>query len=365
MEFGTVASTFPPISDASRTVKRVEEKGYDSVWFPDHLMGWYPHDLWMEMPFALRYPSCHMFYDAFCSLCYVAPLTERIKLGISVTEVFRRHPAVLLQQAVTANHASNGRFILGIGAGEAENIVPYGIEFKNPVSRLEEALKLINIMLKSNYGEKINFNGKFYRFKDAVFDIKPISKIPIWIGAHGDKMLRITAKYADGWIPTNMPLDIYREKLKKLELYAKEEGRDPSEIRKAMFTHLVIDERREDVENLLKKPALKIYSLLMSSELYEMLGYKHPFGKFYGLTDYIPTRYTKNQIINALEKIPIEIVRKTFICGTVEDVVQELDKYANIGVEHIVIWNLTYFGDPSKIKSSYNLIDEVVKHFKS
>lgn len=110
MQFGTVAPTFPPIEEARKTARRLEEKGYSSLWFADHLMGWYPHELWKETPFAMKYPSCHMFFDPFSGICYAASAAEKMWFGTSVTEVFRRHPAVLLQQAVTANHATGGRF---------------------------------------------------------------------------------------------------------------------------------------------------------------------------------------------------------------------------------------------------------------
>ncbi|WP_456468429.1 LLM class flavin-dependent oxidoreductase, partial [Archaeoglobus sp.] len=363
MEFGTVAPTFPPISEAARVAKRLEEKGYAALWFADHLMGWYPHDLWKETPFAQRYPSCHMFYDAFCEICYAASETTKIKFGTSVTEVFRRHPAVLLQQAVTANHATKGRFILGIGAGEAENIVPYGIEFEKPVARLEEALQLIRIMLETDYGETINFEGKFYRLKDAVFDLKPVGEMPIWVGAHGDRMLKLTAKYANGWLPTTLPPETYAERAEKLDKYAKEFGRDPDEITKALFASVVIDESEEEVMRLLRTPILKVHALLLPSEFYEMLGYKHPFGKFYGLLDYIPTKYTKEKILEAAAKVPDEVSRIAFIAGTPDQVREVFEKYEKLGCEHIVIWNLTYFGDVTKIKQSYELIDEVVSGF--
>ncbi len=363
MEFGTVAPTFPPIDEVGKTAKRLEEKGYDAIWFPDHLMGWYPNDLWKETVFATRYPSCHMFYDPFCSICYSAPFTTKIKFGTSVTEVFRRHPAVLLQQAVTADHATEGRFILGIGAGEAENIVPYGIEFSKAASRLEEALELIKIMLSTDYGETIDFDGKFYKLNKAVFDLKPVGELPIWIGAHGNKMLKITAKYGDGWLPTNMPPKIYEERAKKLEAYAKEFGRDANDIKKAIFVSLVIDEKREEIERLLKTPILKIHALLLPHSYYEALGYEHPLGKFYGLLDYIPTKFTKEEIVSAISKVPDEVVKLAFVAGTVEEVIDQFERYVKIGVEHIVIWNLTYFGDVSKIKTSYALIDEVMRHF--
>jgi phthiodiolone/phenolphthiodiolone dimycocerosates ketoreductase len=364
MQFGTVAPTFPPIEEARKTAKRLEEKGYSSLWFADHLMGWYPHKLWEETPFAMRYPSCHMFFDPFCEICYAADSTEKMKFGTSVTEVFRRHPAVLLQQAVTANHATNGRFILGIGAGEAENIVPYGIKFEKPVARLEEALQLMKIMLESDYGEKINFEGKFYRFEDAVFDLKPIGEMPIWIGAHGDRMLKLTAKYADGWLPASLPPETYAERAEKLEKYAKNVGREAEQITKALFASVVIDEKNSEVEKLLKTPILKIHALLLHHEFYEKLGYRHPFGKYYGLLDYIPTKFTKEEIVDAVSRIPDEVVKLAFVSGTSEEIIQTFDEYAKLGVEHIVIWNLTYFGDASKVRSSYALIDEVIGHFR-
>ncbi len=363
MKFGTVAPTFPPIDEIPRTAKRLEEKGYSSLWFPDHLMGWYPHELWKESVFGKLFPSCHMFYDAFCAICYASCSTERIKLATGVTDALRRHPAVLLQQAVTADHASKGRFILGIGAGEGENTIPYGIEMRKPVTRLEEALELMKIMLETDYGEEINFEGRFFKLKKAVFDLKPINKIPVWIGAHGERMLKITAKYADGWLPSTMPPKMYSEKVEILERCCKKEGRDSAEIEKGLFVSLVIDEKREEVDRLLKQPILKVNSLLLPSEYFRMVGYQHPFGDFYGLLDYIPTEYSKEDILAALNDIPDEVVRLAFVSGTAEDVIQTFDEYSKAGVEHIVLWNLTYFGDVSKIKSSYQLIDEVIRHF--
>jgi phthiodiolone/phenolphthiodiolone dimycocerosates ketoreductase len=362
MKFGTVAPTFPPIEEIRKTAKRLEEKGYDSLWFPDHLMGWYPHELWKESVLALRYPSCHMFYDAFCAISYAASVTEKIKLGTGVTDVLRRHPAVLLQQAVTADHASDGRFILGIGAGEGENILPYGIDFDKPVSRLEEALELMKLMLESEYGEEINFEGRFFSFKKAVFDLKPLKKIPIWIGAHGERMLRLTAKHGDGWLPSSMPLELFSEKVELLDRFCKDYGRE-GEIEKALFVSLVIDEKEEEIDRILSNPLLKIHSLLLPPDYFRMVGLDHPLGDFYGLLDYVPTHYSKDGILRILDRIPLKAVKLAFISGTPEEVVQTFDSFANMGVEHFVLWNLTYFADVSKIKSSYQLIDEVMGHF--
>jgi phthiodiolone/phenolphthiodiolone dimycocerosates ketoreductase len=362
MKFGTIAPTFPPIEEIQKRAKRLEEKGYDSLWFPDHLMGWYPHELWKESVFARLFPSCHIFFDPFCAISYASCFTEKIKFGVGVTDVLRKHPAVLLQQAITANHASKGRFILGIGAGERENTTPYGINFEKPVSKLEEALELMKIMLGSDYGEEINFQGKFFTLDRAVFDLKPLKRVPIWIGAHGERMLKLTAKYGDGWLPGSMPLELYSEKAEKLENFCREYGRE-DRIERGLFVSLVIDEKREGVDRILSNPLLKIHSLLVPPEYFKKFGLEHPLGDFYGLLDYIPTHYSRERILGILKNVPLKAVKLALISGTPEEVIQTLESFVAAGVEHFVLWNLTIFGDATKIKLSYHLIDEVMRHF--
>ncbi len=363
MKFGIVAPTFPPINNLIRIAKRIEEKKYyDSFWFSDHLMGWYPQSIWTPDITALanRFPSPHMFFEPFTSMGYVAAKTHRIKLGVGVTETFRRHPAVLLQEAVTVDHASNGRIILGLGAGEAENVVPYGIKFKNHASRLKESLEIIKLLIDSDIGETINFNGKFFKLENAVFDIKPVSDLPIWIGAHGDMMLKICAKYADYWFPTMLNPIEYSERANKLDKYADSEGR---QVKKALYATLIVDETEKEVSRLLDAPLLKIHALLLHHKIYEKYGYRHPFGKYYGLIEYIPTKFKREDILKVIAEIPKEIVKNAFLYGTPDQIIQKLEEYEKAGLDYVVFWNLTYFGDADKIRISYNLIDEIVKNF--
>jgi phthiodiolone/phenolphthiodiolone dimycocerosates ketoreductase len=156
---------------------------------------------------------------------------------------------------------------------------------------------------------------------------------------------------------------MYAERKEKLNKFAREFGREPEDIENAIFVSLIVDEKKSEVERLLNNTILKIHALLIPSEFYEMLGYKHPFGKFYGLLDYIPTKYTKEQILEAVKDVPDEIMNLVYIAGTPEEIIQKFDEYAKIGVEHMILWNLTYFGDVTKIKSSYALIDEIKSHF--
>jgi len=95
LKFGTVGPTFPPIDRIPQTAKRLEERGYDSIWFPDHLMGWYPQTIWTKDivgDFALFSP--HIFFETTLSMALAASSTSKLLIGSSVTEPIRHHPAM-------------------------------------------------------------------------------------------------------------------------------------------------------------------------------------------------------------------------------------------------------------------------------
>ncbi len=369
MKIGVVAPTFPPIENVIRVVRRVEEKGYDSVWWPDHLMGWYPQSIWETSVTGLAafQESPHIFLEPTTTISFASSFTQRIHLGIAVTDVIRRNPATLAQTAVTLTHISRGRFILGLGAGEAENVVPYGLTYEKIVSRLEEALKIIRLLWEPREKKKINFKGRFWMLKDAVFDLKPYRNTypPIWIGGQGEKMLKLTGESGDGWIPVDLTVEEYREKLKIILESARKAGRRKSDVEKSLFASVVIDESRKECSRIMNSPLIKARALIYPSRVYEKHGYEHPLGKnFYGLTDYIPSKLTRKEALKAIEAVPKEIIEERYLHGSPNDVVEKLCEYEKIGVQHVVLWNETYFGDYGKVKSSYHCIDKVLNYFK-
>jgi phthiodiolone/phenolphthiodiolone dimycocerosates ketoreductase len=127
-------------------------------------------------------------------------------VGVSVTDAGRRNPAVTAQAAATLHLLTGGRAILGIGTGEREGNEPYGVEWSKPVTRLEEALATIRALWNSG-GELISRDSPYFPLHDAVFDLPPYKgKWPeIWVASHGPRMLRITSRYADAWVPALIP----------------------------------------------------------------------------------------------------------------------------------------------------------------
>ena len=116
-----------PVEKLLRIAQVNEEAGFDSLWIPDHLL-FIPHGIVPE---------------AWSTLAAVAVATKKATLGTCVSDPHRHHPAVLAQKVATVDRISGGRAILGIGAGEAMNVVPFGIDWNRPVSKLVEAVKII------------------------------------------------------------------------------------------------------------------------------------------------------------------------------------------------------------------------------
>jgi len=292
--------------------------------------------------------------------------TKKVFLGTSVTETVRHHPALLAHMIITLDHFSKGRIILGIGAGEGENILPYGIEWEKPVSRLEESINVIKLLWKEE--KKIDFNGKFWKLKDAVLSLKPIKKNrppPIWIGAHGPKMLELTGKIGDGWLPFNLNPEKYKESLEQIQTSAKNHGRNPDDITSGIELVVIIDEKPEECDRLIEHPLLKNQMLTLDNDAFKEYGISHPLGEnFYGGLDYIPTRYDRKTLLEAFEKIPLEMCKDYAISGTPDEIIGKLEKYAKIGAKHIVMFNYTPICDLFKLETSYTCVKKVLDYFK-
>jgi alkanesulfonate monooxygenase SsuD/methylene tetrahydromethanopterin reductase-like flavin-dependent oxidoreductase (luciferase family) len=126
-----------------------EEAGFNSVWSGDGLVYFPPSTI----------------PEAWTILTAAAVSTKKVLLGTCVTDPHRYHLAVLAQRLATIDQLFDGRVILGLGAGMAMNLEPFGIRWNKPVSRLAEAVK---IMRRLWAGEKFSYDGEFWKFKDVV-----------------------------------------------------------------------------------------------------------------------------------------------------------------------------------------------------
>jgi phthiodiolone/phenolphthiodiolone dimycocerosates ketoreductase len=238
-----------------------------------------------------------------------AVLTRNVPIATSVVDTVRRHPSSLAQTALTIQHLSRGRFILGLGCGETENTVPYGFDFSKPVSRFEESLQVIRLLWESE--GPVDFKGRFYELRHARLDTEPFEgRFPeIWIAANGPRMLDLAGRYANGWWPVGAytPED-YAAKLQVLRRSAERAGRDPMAIVPAFIQTCLIGDDAE-LAQILEAPLIKAHVLMIPAELMAAHGFEHPLGESWrGYQDIVPGLLPRERIVAMLAKVDVESI---------------------------------------------------------
>ena len=202
----------------------------DGGWLFDHF---YPI-------YADRSGPC---FEGGTALSYLAGRTRRLRLGLMVTGMPYRHPAVLANMAATFDVVSGGRLDLGLGAGwNQEEADAYGIELL-PIGRrmnqFEEGCEVVHRLLTQT---QTRFEGEYYQLKEARCEPKPVQqpRPPITIGGLGEKRtLRIAARFAEDWNFPYGDAESFAHKANVLREHCAAVGRDPSEI--TLSVHLPVD----------------------------------------------------------------------------------------------------------------------------
>ncbi|MDE1854010.1 MAG: LLM class flavin-dependent oxidoreductase [Thaumarchaeota archaeon] len=215
--------------------KEAESLGYESLWSPDHFM----------------LGKNGMMLEVWTTLSALSQVTSKVKLGTWVANNVYRNPALVAKMASSLALMSDGRFILGYGAGWYQHEhAAYGYDFPAPgvrVDMMKEGVEIIRGMMK---GGKFSYNGKYYRVKDAVDEPVPPKKVPLMIGGWGKRILTMAAKYADEWdIGAEPTYEEYQKRVEFIEKELRKAGRKPDDVKKCMHVHLLIakddDELRE------------------------------------------------------------------------------------------------------------------------
>ena len=171
-------------------------------------------------------------FEATALIGALAGATQRVRLGTLVLGATYRHPAVLASWAATIDHASEGRLLLGIGAGWQENEhQQYGIGLGGPRERLDRFDEYAQVLLGLLRAPRTTVRGQHYEVVDAISEPKPVQQpLPILIGGKGDRMLRLVARYADEWNMWGLA-PVIAERRAALDRACERAGRDPAEIR--------------------------------------------------------------------------------------------------------------------------------------
>src|SRR5262249_10807110 len=163
-----------------------EESGFDSIWLGDHML--YRGDGRPE-----RGP-----WDVWTTLAALAASTERVRLGPLVASTAFHPPGLIARMAAAIDEVSGGRFVLGVGAGWNETeFRAFGIPYDRRVARFEEAFTIIRRLLA---GERVTFDGTYYRVEDALLLPPPARRVPLMVGSAGPRIVGFPSPHADWWI---------------------------------------------------------------------------------------------------------------------------------------------------------------------
>jgi probable F420-dependent oxidoreductase len=191
MKFSVWPMYSRPWDELISFARHAEAGGWHCLWYADHYMG----------NTGTAEISDEGGLECWAAIAALAGATSTIRLGTLVAPTTVHHPAILANRAASIDRISNGRLILGIGAGwQINEHAAYGIELFEPgdrVTRFDEAIQILRSMLSQ---PRTTFAGKHFTITDAPCEPKPVQQpLPILVGTSGPRMSRIAARHADEW----------------------------------------------------------------------------------------------------------------------------------------------------------------------
>jgi F420-dependent oxidoreductase-like protein len=306
-------SAGPPVG-VEEAIAVAEDLGFDSIWTSE------------------AYGS-----DAFTPLAWWGAKTRRVKLGTAIAQISARAPASTAMTAMTLDHLSGGRLILGIGASGPQVVEGwYGQAYPRPLERTREYVAILRKVFARE--EPVQFRGKHYQLpypggmglgkplKSTIHPLRP--GIPIYLAAEGPKNVALAAEIADGWLPLFIsPRNdkFYRDAL--AEGFARPGARrKPEEFEAACIVPIVVNDDVETAANAVR-PMLALYVGGMGArganfhyDAVARIGYEAECARIQDL-------YLQGKRGEAMAAIPLKMVEDVALVGPVEKIRDELPKW--------------------------------------
>lgn len=267
-----------------------EELGYDAVWTPE---------LWGS--------------HAFVRVAELAHHTEEIRLGTAIVNVYSRTPAVLAMAASSLDRVTDGRFTLGLGVSTPKAIEDlHGLEFDRPARRAHETLSLLR---QFTDGEgRVEYDGELI----SVADFPALdADVPFYYAALGSANRRVTGRFADGWIPHNVPFQRLEDSFELVADTAREAGRDPDEIEVAPYVPAAVSDDPTAARDAIRG---HVAYYVGSGE-----GYRRAVGTVYpDEADRIANAWRNGDRADAAQAVTDEMVDDLGVAGTAEDARERL-----------------------------------------
>jgi len=295
-QYGLLLPHFGPHASKDKVIegaKTAERLGFDSVWVRDHLV-FHPHG--ME-------GTDNTFIDPFVVLSAIGAVTSKIQLGFG-SLIPHRHPLLLSLMINSLEYMVGRRLLLSLGIGNFQ--VEFDALGMKDWPRDEVAAEQVEILRKSWTHDHFNHDGKFYKNAEIGFKPRVAKPIPIWYAGATPASVRRALAYCDGWFPGRITLDTYKKRVEKLRTDAPAMGKPRLTEGCIPITSIDVDRdtalRKVNVQGLLKNANEQKFWVKPAS------------GSFQTWQD----------------------LAGSFMVGSPDDIVKDVEKYLEVGIDHIV-----------------------------
>ena len=224
------------MADLRVTAAHAEAAGVDGLWFPEHVV--FFRNYQSSYPYAddgaLRFGRRAGLYDPLVAATVAAGSTSTLRVGTAILIVPERNPVVLAQEIAAVDHASDGRFDLGIGIGwSREEFDALGIAWERRAERTDDYIAAMQSLWRD---ELVTHASEFVRFADVIAEPKPVQSPhpPIWVGGGRGAAMRRTARLGHGWLGWQVPEAEIADAMTELDLACEAEGRDPATVARTL-----------------------------------------------------------------------------------------------------------------------------------
>jgi phthiodiolone/phenolphthiodiolone dimycocerosates ketoreductase len=222
------------------------------------------------------------------------------------------------------------------------------------VARLEEALAIIRRLWESN-GDPVDYDGTFWTLRDAVFRLPLYRGRPprLFVAAHFPRMLRLTGRFADGWLPgQKVSATEYQSRLKVIATARAEASRSHADFLPTQTLLVALGDTRAAVlERAMRSPVAAAMTLGAPGAAWSARGLVHPLGADHGgFLDLVPTRVTAADVDRALATMRPELLTSQLYIGNVDQIVEEVAPLVGAGCRHFIVANVgaSFMGDGAR-----------------
>lgn len=274
--------------------------------------------------------------ETIAPLAYLAPLTERIRLGTGIMQITARVPAMTAMTALTMARLTNDRFVLGLGVSGPQVVEGlHGAAFDKPLARLREYVAVVRQGLR---GERISFSGDHHVLprpggegKALRLSMPPKPQLPIYLATLGPKALELTGEVADGWLGTSFIPEAADEVLRHLRTGAERAGRSLADIDLQVGGALEVG---DDVDRLIDKhrPGLAFTLGAMGSAKTNFYNAAYRRAGWADVAEEVQRLWVSGDKEAAVRAVPDEFVLATTLVGTDAMVRDRIRAYATAGI---------------------------------